>query len=51
MRDGMTRRLTVFVVWGAILVGVAGTVVALRGRGGQEAFLVQQQTPLTISAR
>jgi hypothetical protein len=36
------QRLALLIVWGAVLVGVAGTVVALHSRGGAEAFQFEQ---------
>jgi hypothetical protein len=36
------QRLTVLIVWGAVLLGVAGTVVALRSRGSEEVFQYEQ---------
>jgi hypothetical protein len=38
----VTQRLAGLIVWGAVLLGVAGTVVALRGRGGEELFRYEQ---------
>ncbi len=42
------RRLVIVIVCGAILVGVAGTFVALRGRGGEEAFKYEQSSSLAL---
>ena len=42
------RRLTVLVVWGVVLLGVAGGAVALRSRGAQEVFEAEQSGALTI---
>jgi len=39
--------LTALIVWGAILVGAAGAVVALSGRGGEEVFRLEQSRSLT----
>jgi hypothetical protein len=36
------QRLAVLIVWGAVLLGVAATVVALRSRGSEEAWRYQQ---------
>jgi hypothetical protein len=43
------RRLTVLIVWGAILIGVAGSAVALRSRGAQEVFEAEQSGALTVT--
>jgi hypothetical protein len=40
------RRLTAAIVWGAVLLGVAGTVVGLRGRGSEEVFQYEQSSSL-----
>jgi len=42
------RRLILLIVCGAILVGVAGAFVALRGRGGEEAFKYEQSSSLAL---
>jgi hypothetical protein len=42
------RRLVLVIVCGAVLVGVAGTFVALRGRGGEEAFKYEQSGSLAL---
>ena len=44
----MMRRLVLLVVCGAILVGVAGTFVVLRSRGGEEAFQYEQSSSLAL---
>jgi hypothetical protein len=36
------KRLTALIVWGALLLGVAGAFVALRAHGGQEVFRYEQ---------
>jgi hypothetical protein len=43
------QRLTALVVWGAVLVGIAGTIAALRGRGSEDAFRFEQSNALTRS--
>jgi hypothetical protein len=40
----MRRRLTAVVVWGALLFGAAGSVVALGSRGGAEVFQYEQSS-------
>lgn len=44
------RRLAVVIVWGAVLLGVAGAVVALRSRGGEEVFKYEQSGSLASTA-
>lgn len=44
------RRLAALVLWTTVLVGVAGAVVALRGRGGEELFRYQQARSSTVSS-
>jgi hypothetical protein len=43
------RRLTMLIVWGVVLIGVAGGVVALRSRGGQEVFEAEQSGALAVT--
>jgi hypothetical protein len=43
------RRLAALVVSGSILVGVVGTVVALRSRGGEDLFRIEQSRSLTTA--
>jgi hypothetical protein len=43
------RRLTVAIVWGAVLLGVAGAAVALGGRGSEEVFQYEQSRSLAIT--
>jgi hypothetical protein len=43
------QRLTVLIVWGAVLLGVVGTVVALRSRGSEEAFQYEQSRSLALT--
>jgi len=53
MRTSVILRLTALVVWGILLVGVAGAVVALRSPGGEEVFLAEQSrspTPTVLVA-
>ena len=40
------QRLTAVIVCGAVLFGVAGTVVGLRGRGSEEVFQYEQSSAL-----
>jgi hypothetical protein len=42
------RRLVALIVWGAVLCGVAGTVLALRGRGSEEVFQYAQSRSLAL---
>jgi hypothetical protein len=42
------QRLTALIVWGAVLLGVAGAAVALHGRGGEEVFAYQQSGSLAL---
>lgn len=42
------RRLAVLVVWGAVLFGVAGAVVALRSRGSEDVFEYEQRGSLAL---
>jgi len=42
------QRLVVPIVWGVVLVGVAGAVVALRSRGSEEAFQNEQSSSLAL---
>jgi hypothetical protein len=42
------QRLVVLIVWGVVLVGVAGAVVALRSRGSEEAFQNEQSSSLAL---
>jgi hypothetical protein len=39
---GAMQRLTASIVWGALLVGVAGACLALRHHGGEEVFRYEQ---------
>jgi hypothetical protein len=43
------QRLAVLIVWGAVLLGVAGTVVALRSRGSEEVFEYEQSRSLALT--
>jgi len=43
------QRLAVLVVWGAVLLGVAGTVVALRSRGSEEVLRYEQSRSLALT--
>ena len=43
------QRLAALIVWGAVLLGIAGTVVALRSRGGEEAFRYEQTRSLALT--
>jgi hypothetical protein len=43
------RRLAALIVWGAVLLGVAGTVVALRSRGSEEVFQYEQSRSLALT--
>jgi hypothetical protein len=43
------RRLAALVVSGSILVGVGGTVIALRSRGSEDVFRIEQSRSLTIA--
>jgi hypothetical protein len=43
------QRLAVPIVWGAVLLGVAGTVVALRSHGGEEVFRAEQAGSLALT--
>ena len=42
------QRLAALIVWGAVLFGVAGTVVGLRGRGSEEVFEYEQSRSLAL---
>ena len=42
------KRLAALIVWGAVLFGVAGTIVGLRSRGGEEVFEYEQSSSLTL---
>jgi hypothetical protein len=44
----VTQRLAALVVCGAVLFGVAGTVAALRSRGGEEVFRYEQSRSLAL---
>lgn len=44
------RRLAALVLWTTVLVGAAGAVVALRGRGGEELFRYQQARSAMVSS-
>lgn len=46
----MVRRLAAFVMCTTALVGAAGAVVALGGRGGEEPFRYEQSRSLTVSS-
>jgi hypothetical protein len=43
------QRLALVIVWGAVLVGIAGAVVALRSRGGEEDFRYEQSGLLALT--
>jgi hypothetical protein len=43
------QRLAVLIVWGAVLLGVAGTVVALRSRGSEEVLRYEQSRSLALT--
>jgi hypothetical protein len=43
------RRLAACVVWATVIVGLAGAVVALRSRGGEELFRYQQTRSLSLA--
>ncbi len=43
------QRLAAPIVWGAVLFGVAGTLVALRGRGSEEVFQYEQSRSLRLT--
>jgi hypothetical protein len=43
------RRLAALVVWMTVLVGIAGTAVALHSRGGEDLFRYQQSRSLTLT--
>jgi hypothetical protein len=43
------RRLAALVVSGSILIGVGGTVVALRSRGSEDLFRIEQSRSLTTA--
>jgi len=43
------RRLAALVVSGSILVGVGGTVIALRSRGSEDLFRIQQSRALSLT--
>jgi hypothetical protein len=42
------KRLAALIVWGAVLFGVAGTIVGLRSRGSEEVFEYEQSSSLTL---
>src|ERR1019366_8517694 len=43
------QRLVALIVWGAVLLGVAGTVVALRSRGGEEVLRYEESRSLALT--
>jgi hypothetical protein len=45
----VTQRLAALIVWGAVLFGVAGTVLALRSRGSEEVFRYEQTRSLAFT--
>src|ERR1019366_3605919 len=42
------QRLVALIVWGVVLLGVAGTVVALRSRGGEEVLRYEESRSLAL---
>lgn len=44
------QRLAVLVVWGAVLLGVAGAVVALLSRGNEEVFQYRQSRSSALAS-
>jgi hypothetical protein len=43
------QRPASLIVWGVVLLGVAGAVVALRSRGGEEVFKYEQSGSLALT--
>jgi|ERR1700691_1853528 len=44
----MRRRLVALIVWGAVLCGLAGAILALRSRGSEEVFQYEQSRSLAL---
>jgi hypothetical protein len=43
------QRPAALIVWGAVLLGAAGSLVALRGRGGEEVLRYEQSRSLALA--